>query len=165
MWVSLVLGDDQYKTDAPCHSRCGTLRNPHCSWSLDLGAEHSSTFSALHRQWCRLQMTNSRVGRKTPNKKTKATTCVLCFAHDCQGNFPAWRRRSYWLYKRISNGYIRIYLGLAEQSLGNCNSAYSCTYCQESEPPLLTWLIEIYLKDLKQFYWIIVVLFIWNACE
>ena len=41
-------------TDALCHSRCGTLRNPHCSMAV--GAEHRSKFAALHRQWWRLQM-------------------------------------------------------------------------------------------------------------
>ena len=54
--VTRVRVDDQYacKQMPHCHSRCGTLKNPHCSMALS--AEHRSTFAALHRQWCRLWM-------------------------------------------------------------------------------------------------------------
>ena len=38
VWVSRVLGDDQLLTDAPSHSRCGTLMNTCCSMALS--AEH-----------------------------------------------------------------------------------------------------------------------------
>ena len=41
-------------TDPPCHSRSGTLKNPHCSMAIS--AEHRSKFAALHRQWWHLQM-------------------------------------------------------------------------------------------------------------
>ena len=40
--------------DAPCHSRCGTLKNPH--WSMVMSAEYRSTFKALHRLWWRHHM-------------------------------------------------------------------------------------------------------------
>ena len=45
----------------PCHSRCGTLKNPHCSMAMS--AEHISKFAALHRQWWRLHMTNKQTKR------------------------------------------------------------------------------------------------------
>ena len=34
-------------TDAPCHSGCGTLKNPHCS--MTMSTEHRSKFAALHQ--------------------------------------------------------------------------------------------------------------------
>ena len=43
-----VLRTETVKTDAPCHSRCGTLKNPHCSMAIS--AEYRSKFAALHRQ-------------------------------------------------------------------------------------------------------------------
>ena len=69
--MSPVLGDDHKKTDAPCHIRCGTLKNPHCSTAIT--AEHRSKFAALH-QWVK----NSRVGRKTQKKKHKKFSLVFC---------------------------------------------------------------------------------------
>ena len=32
-----------------CYSRCGTLKNPHCSMAMS--AQHMSKFAVLHRQW------------------------------------------------------------------------------------------------------------------
>ena len=40
--------------DVSCHSRCGTLKNPHCSMAMS--AEHRSKLAALHRQGWRLHM-------------------------------------------------------------------------------------------------------------
>ena len=42
--VSRVLEDDNYKTNAPCHSGWGTLKNLHCSMAII--AEHRSKFAA-----------------------------------------------------------------------------------------------------------------------
>ena len=42
------------KTDVPCHSRCGTLKNPHRLVAMT--AEHRSKFAALHWQWCRIHI-------------------------------------------------------------------------------------------------------------
>jgi hypothetical protein len=41
-------------TGAPCHSRCGTIETPPCSKALI--AKHRRKFSALHRQWGRLHI-------------------------------------------------------------------------------------------------------------
>ena len=49
------------KTVAPCHSRCGTLKNPHCSMAMS--AEYRSTFAALHGQWWRLHMSKKILKR------------------------------------------------------------------------------------------------------
>ena len=43
-----LIGSDTVKTDAPCHSKCGTLKNPHCSMATS--AKYRSKFAALHRQ-------------------------------------------------------------------------------------------------------------------
>jgi hypothetical protein len=53
------------KTKVPCHSRCGTIKTPHCLKTLS--AEHRPKFcSRLHRQWWRLHIyvKNSWAGRK-----------------------------------------------------------------------------------------------------
>ena len=58
----------QLSTDAPCHSRCGTLENPHCS--LTMSSEHRSKFAVLHQQWLRLHMNEQfSSGTKTQNKQ------------------------------------------------------------------------------------------------
>jgi hypothetical protein len=36
------------KTEVPCHSRCGTIKIPHCSKALS--AEYRPKFAALHLQ-------------------------------------------------------------------------------------------------------------------
>ena len=41
------------KTNAPCHSRCGTQKNPRL---VAMSAEHRSKFAALHWQWCHFRL-------------------------------------------------------------------------------------------------------------
>ena len=56
----------------PCHSRCCTLKNPHCLNAMS--TEHSSKFAALHRQWWRLHMSekfSSGTINPTQNKQSK----------------------------------------------------------------------------------------------
>ena len=55
--------------DAPCHSRCGTLKNPLCSKTMS--AEHRSKFAALHRQWWRLYMSIKFSSETKNHKQTK----------------------------------------------------------------------------------------------
>ena len=55
-------------TDAPCYSRCGTLKNPHCSMAISV--EQRSKFAALHRQLWRLHMSEKF---SSGTKKTKQT--------------------------------------------------------------------------------------------
>ena len=161
--MPLVLGDNQYKTDAPCHNRFGTLKNLNCSMAL--GAEHRSKFAALHRQWCRLQMTNSRVGRKTPNKKNLGYD--LCFVF-LMCSRSLWFTPSSRLSRKFScmvPSFITI-VHENTQRLHKDSSGYSlmatATVCipayitRISEQPFLTWLNEIYFKNPKQFYSIIV---------
>ena len=51
-------------------SRCGTLKNPHCS--IAMSAEHWLKFAALHQQWWRLNMSEKiSVGRKPQTNKTR----------------------------------------------------------------------------------------------
>ena len=40
---------DDHNKWMPCHSKCCTLKNPHCSMAMS--AEHRSKFAALHQQW------------------------------------------------------------------------------------------------------------------
>ena len=55
--------------DAPCYSKCGTLKNTHCS--IAMSAEHGWKFAALHRQWRCLHMSEKfSSGMKNP-KQTK----------------------------------------------------------------------------------------------
>ena len=63
-WVSVsrVLGG------APCHSRWGTLKNPHCPMAMS--AEHRSKFAALYRQWWRLRMSDKFLSRTKNSKQT-----------------------------------------------------------------------------------------------
>ena len=77
----------QLLTDAPCHSRCGMFKNPHCSMAMS--SEHRSKFPALHQQWLRLHwMNNSPAGQKkqTNNKQLlnvlhlKTFECLLAVA-------------------------------------------------------------------------------------
>ena len=56
----------QLYTDAPCHSRCGTLKIPQCS--MVISAEHRSKFAALQRQSWRLQM-SEKFSSGTKNSK------------------------------------------------------------------------------------------------
>ena len=50
-------------TDAPCHSRCGTLKN-----LMAVGVEQRSKFAAIHRQWWRLHM-SEKLSSGTKNHK------------------------------------------------------------------------------------------------
>ena len=62
------------QTDAPCHSRCGTLNNPHCSMTISAG--HRSKFAVLKQNGdYSIWVKNRRVKNcRTPNKKK-----VFCF--------------------------------------------------------------------------------------
>ena len=53
---------------APCHSRRGTQKNPHCSMATS--AEHRSKFVTLHWQWWRLHM-SEKFSSGTINPKQK----------------------------------------------------------------------------------------------
>ena len=55
--------------DAPCHSRCGTLKNPHCS--MVQSAKHRLTFSALQLQCWPLVMTEKFSSGRKFLKQTK----------------------------------------------------------------------------------------------
>ena len=55
---------------APCHSTCGTLKNPHCWMAISTCTEHRSKFAALHRQWWRLQMSEKSSSRMKNTKQT-----------------------------------------------------------------------------------------------
>ena len=58
-------------TDAPCHSRCSTLKNPH---HLAMSVEHRSKFAALHWQWWRLHMSEKfSSGTENPKQTNKQT--------------------------------------------------------------------------------------------
>ena len=45
----LSLSDETVNTEAPCHSRCDTLKIPPCTKAI--GADPRTTFCSLHRQW------------------------------------------------------------------------------------------------------------------
>ena len=50
VWMRRVLGDEHYMyTDALCHNRCGTLKNPQDHCSLATSAKCRSKYKALHR--------------------------------------------------------------------------------------------------------------------
>ena len=56
-------------SDVPYYRRCATQKNPH---SMATSAVQRSKFTALHREWSRLQLIeNSQVGRKTSKKQKK----------------------------------------------------------------------------------------------
>ena len=56
------------KRDAPCHSRCGMLKNTHCSMAM--GAEYRSTFEPfIGNDDVSIWVKNSRVGRTTQTNK------------------------------------------------------------------------------------------------
>ena len=79
--VSRVLEDDHYKrTPLASQSRCGTLKNPHCSMAMS--AKHMSKFLALTGYgYLSIWVKNSRVGRKPPppkKKKKKKNKKKLC---------------------------------------------------------------------------------------
>ena len=62
-------------TDAPCHSRCSTLMNPHCSMAIS--AEHKLKFAVLHcNSYVPILVKNSRVGRKTRKKQTNVSFVI-----------------------------------------------------------------------------------------
>ena len=72
------------KTDALCHSRCGTLKNPHCSMAIS--AEYRSKFAALHRQlvmssykWNNLEWDVKQQLNK--QKWSKLLWIVLCYCY------------------------------------------------------------------------------------
>ena len=82
------------KTGAPCHCRCGTLKNH--NWSMTLGVEHRSIFSSLHRQWWCLTMSE---------KVTRGTKKSQVIKQE-KKNFPfienqCWLRRS-----RVIFGFV-----------------------------------------------------------
>ena len=56
--------------DIPSHSRCGTLKGPHCSMAIS--AEHRPKSVALHRQCRRLHMSKKFLsGTKNPKQTNK----------------------------------------------------------------------------------------------
>ena len=57
----------------PCHSTCGTLKNPHCS--LAMSAENRSKFAALHQSWWRLHM-SEKFSSGMKNYKQTNKTCT-----------------------------------------------------------------------------------------
>ena len=57
--------------DAPCQSRCSTLKNSHCS--MTISAKHRSKCPALHRQWRRLQLSKKFSKGKIKSTKKKTT--------------------------------------------------------------------------------------------
>ena len=63
------------KTDAPCHSRGGTLKNLHCSMAMS--AEHRSKFAALHRQWLRLHMSEKFPSGSKKHKTSKLWETIV----------------------------------------------------------------------------------------
>ena len=72
VWMSRVLRDDEYKW-MPCTSRCGKLKNPHCS--MVVSAKHMSKLQPFAvngnvSKWLK----NSRVGWTTPNRKPNKHT-------------------------------------------------------------------------------------------
>ena len=67
----------------PCHSRCCTLKNPHCSMAMS--AEHRSKFAAFHRQWWRLHM-SEKFSSGTKNLKQKKIYTILCIIHAVNTN-------------------------------------------------------------------------------
>ena len=56
------------KKDAPCHSRCDTLKIPHCSMALS--AEHDK-FAVLHRLWRSLHFSKKNLGWDEKPSTTK----------------------------------------------------------------------------------------------
>ena len=58
--------------DAPCHTRCGTLKNPHCSKTMS--AEHRSKFAALHWQLWRHYMSKRILEWDENHKQTKSNS-------------------------------------------------------------------------------------------
>ena len=65
------------------HSRCGTLKNLHCS--IAMSAEHRSKFASLHRQWWRLHMSEKfRSGRKWETNDNSEHPCMFIgYRMDC----------------------------------------------------------------------------------
>ena len=65
-------------TGCPCYSRCGTLKNPHCSMAMSV--EQRSKFAALHRQLWRLHMSEKfSSGTKKTNKQTNTLQYIGFF--------------------------------------------------------------------------------------
>ena len=76
--------------NAPVHSRCVTLKNPHCSMATS--AEHRSKCAALHRQWWRLQMSEWKIlewnEKLQRNNQTLSICIFLCvFQHSLYFHF------------------------------------------------------------------------------
>ena len=61
--------------DAPCHSTCSTLKNPHCSMAIS--TEQRSKFAALHRQWWRLRMSEKLSSWTKNPKQTSKQTAII----------------------------------------------------------------------------------------
>ena len=57
-----------------CHSRCGTLKNPHCSMAMT--AVHTSKFAVLHR-YCNISM-SEKEWTINPNKQKIKETSSKC---------------------------------------------------------------------------------------
>ena len=58
--------------DAPCNSRCGTLKNPHCSMAISMIiSQNMKPF--IGDGDVSNSVKNSRVGFKAPDKETKNT--------------------------------------------------------------------------------------------
>ena len=61
----------------PCHSRCSTIKNLHCS--VGMSAEHRSKFEALHQQWWSLYMSEKFSSATKTLKQTNKHiyTCIF----------------------------------------------------------------------------------------
>ena len=70
----------QLYTDAPCHSRCGRLKNLNCS--MTTSTKHRSTFEAFHLLWWCFYVIGkfSNVGRKPPNKQNICCRIQLLYS-------------------------------------------------------------------------------------
>ena len=67
------------------HSRCGTLKNPHCS--VAMSAKYRSKFAALKRQWWRLHL-SEKFSSGMKNKQTKQTLLFITyFSWGAESNF------------------------------------------------------------------------------
>ena len=67
------------QTDAPCHSRCGTRKNPHCS--IAIGVEHRSKFAAFtgNGEWKILEWDEKlQTNKQTSNMLSGSRFQVMC---------------------------------------------------------------------------------------
>ena len=89
---------------APCHSTCGTLKNPHCWMAISTCTEHRSKFAALHRQWWRLQMSEKSSSKmkntKQTNKQQDGNQTNQFYSYFTRWNF-AWVKCREITFRRI----------------------------------------------------------------